>query len=216
MGRMTAPIAQGTRRTGALLLVDISGYTGFLQGVADAHRALIVDADEAPQAYSLLSSLLDTMVGVIVPPFRLVKFEGDAIFVVCDGAEPAARGSAVLACLRACHDAFAARLEAAEAEWTCSCNACSRIGDLGIKLVLHHGDYVAQQVAGREELLGPDVNAVHRLLKNHVREVVGPGPYALVTDAAIDGLEVPADGMVAIVETYDHMPPIPAHVLPLA
>lgn len=216
MGLMTIPIAQSTRRTGTFVLVDISGYTGFLQGVADAHRALIVDADEAPQAYALVSSLLDTMVAVIVPPYRLVKFEGDAIFVVSEHAEPAVRGSAVLDCLRACHDAFAGRLADAEAEWTCSCNACARIGDLGIKFVLHHGDYVAQQIAGREELLGPDVNAVHRLLKNHVRERVGAGPYALLTDAALDALAVPADGMVAIVETYDDMPPIPAHVLPLA
>jgi hypothetical protein len=40
----TAQPSGASRRSGALLLADISGYTGFLQGVADAHRDLIVDA----------------------------------------------------------------------------------------------------------------------------------------------------------------------------
>src|SRR3970040_1523744 len=64
---MTASLPQSSSRRGALLLADISGYTGFLQGVADAHRALIIEADEPPQAYALLSQLLDTMHESIVP-----------------------------------------------------------------------------------------------------------------------------------------------------
>jgi hypothetical protein len=72
------PFAQPARRRGALVLADISGYTGFLQGVADAHRDLIVDADEPPPAYALLSHLLDSMLASLVPQFRLAKFEGDA------------------------------------------------------------------------------------------------------------------------------------------
>jgi class 3 adenylate cyclase len=216
MGPMSTSRAPGTRGRGTFLLADISGYTGFLQGVADAHRALIVDADEAPQAYSLVSGLLDTMVSVIAPQFRLVKFEGDAIFAVAGSAEVAVRGPAVLACLRSCHAAFQARLGEANAEWTCACNACARIGELGLKFVVHHGEYIVQQIAGREELLGPDVNAVHRLLKNHVRDLVGARPYALITDAAMHALDVPADDMIAAEETYDDMPPIPVHVLALA
>src|SRR5918992_406394 len=92
--QVTSPIPQASRREGALLLADISGYTGFLQGVTDAHRALIVDADQPPPAYAVLSHLLDTMVGAIAPTFRLAKFEGDAIFAVAD--DGTADGQAVL------------------------------------------------------------------------------------------------------------------------
>ncbi len=86
---------------------------------------------------------------------------------------------------------------------------------LGLKFVLHHGDYVIQGVAGREEMLGADVNVVHRLLKNHVRETIGPRSYALLSDATLDALGIPADEMVGMTETYDDMPPVPVHVLPL-
>ena len=202
------------RRRSALLLADISGYTGFLQGVADAHRDLIVEADEPPPAYALLSHLLDTMLTSIVPQFRLVKFEGDAIFAV-EG-DPIPHGDAVLACIRACYAGFRERLAAAGSQWTCTCDACSRIGDLDLKFVLHHGSYVAQSIAGHEELLGSDVNLVHRLLKNHARELVGRVPYALVTAAAADALEVPIDEMIGGEEAYDDTPAVAVYVLALA
>lgn len=213
---MTLPSSRGARRRGALLLADISGYTGFLHGVADAHRELIVEADEPPPAYALLSSLLDAMVERVAPQFRLVKFEGDALFAVADDPALEMRGPAVLACLRGCHAAFQALLAEAGAQWTCTCGSCARIHDLGLKLILHHGDYVAHPIAGREELAGPDVIVAHRLLKNRVRDLVGQRPYALLTDAALEALEVPPDGMVAGSETYDGLPPIAFRVLPLA
>ena len=42
---MNAPVTAASRRQGALLLADISGYTGFLQRVADAHRALAIPTE---------------------------------------------------------------------------------------------------------------------------------------------------------------------------
>ena len=92
---MISPIGRGSRSRGVLLLADISGYTGFLNGVATAHRALILDAEEPPAAYELLSRLMDAMLAALEPTFRLAKFEGDAIFAVSDGTLP--HGSAVLA-----------------------------------------------------------------------------------------------------------------------
>jgi hypothetical protein len=212
---MTLPAPSPSRGSGTFLLADISGYTAFLNGVAEAHRALILDADEPPRAYALLSTLLDAMVEKVAPRFRLVKFEGDALFAVADDPD-AVRGVAVLDCLRACHAAFEALLANAGAQWTCSCAACARIGDLGLKFVLHHGDYVVQRIVGREELAGPDVIIAHRLLKNHARDLVGDRPYALLSDATLEALAVPPDGMLAAVETYDDMAAVPVHLLPLA
>lgn len=205
--------AQASRRRGPLLLADISGYTGFLQGVADAHRDLIVEADEPPPAYAVLSHLLDTIVGAIAPAFRLAKFEGDAVFAVADGALPT--GDAALDCVRRCYAAFRTQLAAAGSQWMCSCAACIRVGELDLKFVLHHGSYVAQSIAGREEFLGPDVNLVHRLLKNHARDLVGARPYALFTDAAVAALEIPTGGMVAGEEAYSDTPSVRVHVLAL-
>jgi hypothetical protein len=210
---MTVPLSHPTSRRGVLMLADISGYTSFLQGVADAHRDLIVEADEPPPAYALLSHLLDTISGSIVPLFRLAKFEGDAIFAVEDA--PIPPGDAVLDCLRACYAAFQGSLAAAGSLWTCSCTACARIDHLDLKFVVHQGRYVAQSIAGHEELLGTEVNLVHRLLKNHARGLVGPVPYALITDSTVDALEVPTQGMVPGQEAYDDVPAVDVWVMRL-
>ena len=212
---MTTAETRAGHRQGTFLLADISGYTGFLSGVAEAHRAIIIEADEPPAAYALISSLLDAMVEKVAPTFRLVKFEGDALFAVADDPDMA-RGAQLLACLRACHDEFTTLLAEAHTRWTCTCDACARIDGLGLKFVLHHGDYVIQRIVGQEELAGPDVIVVHRLLKNHARDLVGERPYALLSDAVLEALDVPGDGMLAATETYDDLPPVPVHVLPLA
>lgn len=212
---MASPVARPGHRQGTFLLADISGYTGFLNGVAEAHRSLIVEADEPPPAYALLSTLLDAMVDRVEPRFRLVKLEGDAMFAVADEDAASMRGEAVLDCLRACYAAFRDLLGSARSVWSCTCDACARIHDLGLKFVLHHGGYVVQRIVGREELAGLDVIVAHRLLKNHARDLVGDAPYALLSDAAMSALAVPEAGMLATVETYDDLPPIPVHVLRL-
>jgi hypothetical protein len=211
---MTVTISHASHGRGALLLADISGYTGFLQGVADAHVALIVEAPEPPPAYSLLSHLLDTILESLQPMFRLAKLEGDAVFAV-ETAEIEA-GDAVLDRVRACYAAFSEQLGSAGSMWTCQCDACARIGALDLKFVLHHGAYVIQPVAGQSELLGPEVNVAHRLLKNHARQLVGDVPYVLASDAAARALGISTAGMAAAEETYEGMPPIPVHVLALS
>lgn len=209
---MSAVAGRASQRQGALLLADISGYTGFLQGVADAHRELIVEAPEPPVAYAVMSGLLDSIVTAMAPAFRLVKFEGDAVFAV---SENGVDGQSLLAALYRSHAAFHERLMAAGSEWICSCAACSTIHDLDLKFVAHHGTYVAQPIAGHEELLGPDVNLAHRLLKNRARELVGPVPYALITDAAVRALGIATNDMVSGEETYDGGDPVKVHVLRL-
>jgi hypothetical protein len=142
-----------------------------------------------------------------------VKFEGDAVFAVAE--QDGVRGEALLDALHRCHAAFHERLMAAGTEWICSCAACSTIHDLDLKFIAHHGRYVAQPIAGHEELLGPDVNLAHRLLKNRARELVGAVPYALITEAAVAALGIPTDGMVRGEESYDGGPAVSVLVLPL-
>jgi hypothetical protein len=202
-----------TRRTGVLLLADISGYTGFLQGVAEAHRALIIDTDEPPYAYAVMSSTLQGIIEALAPRFQLAKLEGDAVFAVAD--DGTVNGESTLATVQDCYTAFRARLATAAETWTCSCDACSTIGSLDLKFIVHHGAFVSQTIAGSTELLGPEVNTAHRLLKNHAVERVGRVPYALFTDAATDALAIPTDGMADGEEAYDGNPPMPVHILVL-
>ena len=75
------PVSPVRRKaSGPLLLADISGYTGFLQSVTDAHRDDAFAGGQVPDAYGLVSSLLDGIIARIAPPFTISKIEGDAVF----------------------------------------------------------------------------------------------------------------------------------------
>lgn len=201
---------------GTLLLADISGYTAFLQAVAGAHAADMASGAFVPEAYPLLTSLLDGIVDRIAPPFVLSKLEGDAVFAHARADEAGVRGRAVVDCLTGCYAAYRARLAEATDLMICSCDACASIGGLELKFVLHHGEYVVQSVAGHRELVGPDVTITHLLLKNHVHDLVGRVPYALVTDAAVDELDVPLERALEVTEHYEHYAPVRGRVLTFA
>ena len=160
-----------------------------------------------PHAYAVISSLLDGIVRSLVPPFTLAKLEGDAVFVYAtDDTSP--RGQALLDCIGACYADFRERVANAQSVWPCECEACRRIDQLDLKFVLHAGTFVIQSIAGRDELAGPEVVVVHRLLKSRAGDAVGQPAFMLFTDAASEWLEIPADGGVAVVEECEPAPPV--------
>ena len=201
---------------GTLLLADISGYTAFLQAVAEAHAADMAAGTFVPKAYPLLTSLIDGIVERIAPPFVLSKLEGDAVFAFAAEGELGIRGQSVVDCLTACYEGYRARLNEASELMTCTCDACLSISGLELKFVLHHGRYIVQSVAGHQELLGPDVTISHLLLKNHVADLIGRSAYALVTESAAAHLNLPLERALPITEEYDHYAPVRASVLTLS
>jgi len=198
-----------------LLLADISGYTGFLAAVGSAHRELL-ESGETPAAYPLMTKLLDAIVDSLVPPFVLAKLEGDAVFAYADDDMLSMRGDEVTACLRGCYVTFREHLRRTEDGLTCSCDACSSGARLDLKMIVHHGSYIAQTIAGNTELLGPDVTTAHRMLKNDVISKTGWQAYALVSEAAAEYLEVRDHEAVPIELEYEHVGRMGAVVLPLA
>lgn len=172
---MTSPgpahaAVRGTE-SGCLAIADISGYTSYL-GQA-----------ELDHAQDVLEDLTETVVKALSPPMHLAKLEGDAVFVYLPGTRVDA--SMLLDTLDAAYFAFRRRQEAIDRATQCDCNACVLIPRLDLKFVAHHGAFGRQRVAGNQELSGPDVIAVHRLLKNHVVEIIGHAGYALYTDAVV-------------------------------
>jgi hypothetical protein len=198
-----------------LLLADISGYTAFLQAVADAHGEQMAAMPEVPAAYPLMTRLLDGIVERLTPPFRLSKLEGDAVFAYAPDDRFELRGGSVLECMKHCYEDYRERRDRAENLMLCNCRACSLLPTLELKFVLHRGDYVVQSIAGHEELLGPDVTMAHLLLKNQVTSMVGCAAYALFTEPAAQYLDIPLDGSVPHSERYEHYPPIQCYVFGL-
>jgi hypothetical protein len=212
---MSGPNQSGGAAAGLFLLADISGYTGFLQAVGTAHRDDAFANGQVPPAYPLMSTLLEGIIGRLVPPFTLSKLEGDAVFAFAVDPDEVPRDAAVLPFLQATYDAFRAQLAALEQALTCRCDACSRGAALDLKFVLHAGGFVMQSIGGGRELVGPDVVMAHRLLKNGGAALLGHAAYALLTDAAVARLQVPVTGSAAMTETYDHYAPIEVRLFPL-
>ena len=187
-------------RHSVLLIADISGYTGYLAGV------------ELDHAQDILADLLGAIVSSLRPAFRLAKLEGDAVFTYrpADGID----ATMLLDTIERCYFGFRRRRRDVRQATSCSCNACTRIPDLDLKFVVHHGLAVEQRVAGSRELIGPDVILVHRLLKNGVVERLGIPAYALFTDACLEAVGVGAEalGMVPITEAYESIGEVPCRV----
>jgi hypothetical protein len=187
---------------GYLVLADISGYTSFLS------------TTELEHAHDILSELLELLVARLTPALSLVKLEGDAVFVHAPEAT-LARGETLLELIEATYVAFRDRVETVHRHTTCTCNACKAIPTLDLKFITHHGDYVVQQVAGRIELAGSDVNLAHRLLKNGVGEATGWRAYALFTERSLEHMCMRPEGMHEQTETYEHLGEVRTYSLDL-
>ena len=197
---------------GPLILADIGGYTSFLTAVATAHADDAFAGGRVPDAFAVVSSLLDGIVGSIIPPFTLAKLEGDAVFAYAEQVAAVPHGQAMLDCIAACHVEFRRRLGAAHDMWTCSCDACLRLDSLELKFVLHAGRFVLQVMAGTPELVGSEVVMAHRLLKTDAAVRAGTGAYALVTDAAAALLAIPTDSGLPYAVEVEHYPTVDTFV----
>ena len=181
-----------TPETGFLVLADLTGYTAYLSG------------SEIEHAPAIAGDLLETIVGRLEPPFRLVKFEGDAAFVFVEDGR--ADGSLLLDAIEAAYLAFRRRLRSIDQATSCDCNSCRLAPKLDLKLFVHHGAFVWSRIAGRDELAGSDVIVVHRLLKGASAAEARNG-FAMFTAAALDalGLDAAALGLRAGAEEIEHL-----------
>jgi hypothetical protein len=177
---------------GYLVLADISGYTFFLANTELEH------ADIA------LSHLLETIVGRLSTGLTISKLEGDAVFAYIEESKLQG-GVALLSLIDDTYLAFLKQAEELRRKATCPCKACQAIPTLDLKFIVHYGNFIVQQVAGIKDLLGTDVNLVHRLLKNHVAESTGWRGYALFTDQALVHMPVDTKSFVRHLESYEHL-----------
>jgi hypothetical protein len=99
--------------------------------------------------------------------------------------------------------AFKDKQEAIRRRTTCQCNACRNIPALDLKFMAHFGDYIFQSIGGYREMVGTDVNLIHRLLKNHVAAERGWRGYALFTHQALSHVGLQPEGFQEMNETYD-------------
>jgi len=152
---------------GTFVLADIGGYTTFLSEVGIEH------------AKEITSHLFNGMVKLNQRRWKVGNVVGDCLFLYTDSRESP---DDFFAHLRGLYEHFRTSIAEIASGSTCRCGACDRSGDLALKFVVHTGEFDTQQIAGRQELIGPEIVVAHRLLKNSVplRE------YALLTTPLAD------------------------------
>jgi len=186
-------------RHGCLVIADIGGYTRYLSGVELEHST------------DILADLLETVVDAFEVHFRIAKVEGDAVFVYDEGK---ADGAVLVDAVTGAYMSFMRRRRTVTQLTTCPCEACRAVGDLGLKVIAHRGDFATHVIAGGLELVGRDVILAHRLLKNEVTGRTGIGDYALYTDALVRelALQPAALGWRTERELYDDVGQVEFHI----
>lgn len=179
---------------GYLLIADITGYTWYLS------------ASELEHAQETLTELLELLVDETRPPLVISRLAGDA--VISYGLhEHFLQGQTFIEIMENTYVAFRKMVELMIMNNTCRCNACANVSKLDLKFFLHFGSFGLQRISNHDELVGNDVNLLHRLLKNRVTEDHGIRAYILYTDAAIQHLQAgdAAASMTPHQESYDHV-----------
>lgn len=210
----TAPTSRADAIDRYLVLVDISGYTGFLAGVETMHGEDF--SGGLPAGYRALGELVQGVIDGLQPEFELVKVEGDAVFGAAAASVLDGHGPTVLERLATLYSAFLEQRDVlARTASDDKCSACFAVATLDLKAVIHRGLAVRQTMGSAGDLIGPAVNVAHRLLKNTVREQIGYRPYLLVTQPAAERLDL-ADLGVDHREAYADVGPIDTRVADLA
>ena len=176
---------------GFLVLSDISGYSSYL------------NQSELEHAHETLTDLLNLLIERTSSPLQIFKLEGDAVLSYApSGAFH--QGQTLLEVIENSYLAFRKALQLMTLNTTCTCNACRYIPNLDLKFFVHYGTYTVQEMGQYRELLGSDVNLVHRITKNRISEKLGTKAYAAFTQTVIDELQMSdlAAEMEALSDTY--------------
>jgi uncharacterized protein YndB with AHSA1/START domain len=187
---------------GFLVIADISGYTSF------------VAKTELEHSHEILTELLELLVEKFQPLMTISKLEGDAVFAFAlEGVF--ARGETLIDFLESMYVTFRDKQVTMRRKTTCTCNACRNIPALDLKFFVHCGDFVLQKVATIRELVGSDVNLIHRLTKNHVTESTGWRAYMLLTEACLAKLQITLADAHVQEEEYEHLGKVLTHAIDL-
>lgn len=175
---------------GFLLIADITGYTVYLSQSELAH------------AQGTLSQLLELLIEHTRPPLQISSLEGDAVLSYALEAGFVS-GQTFIESIESTYISFRRAIELMVLNNTCRCNACANVSSLDVKFLVHNGPFVIQRVGNTAQLLGNDINLIHRLLKNSVTADTGIRAYLLCTDAAIRvlGIDPASEAMTRHQET---------------
>ncbi len=161
---------------GFLIISDITGYSAYL------------NESELEHARDSLTDLLNILIDHTKSPLIISKLEGDAVFSYVNkgGIQ---HSQTMIETMENTYAAFRKALDLMIINTSCNCNACRNLPNLDLKFFIHYGQFSVQKIGNYAELVGNDVNLVHRLVKNSVTKEHEVSAYALYTRAVVEALK---------------------------
>ncbi len=186
---------QSAEKDVIFFIADISGYTRFI----------VSNEKEMVHSQIIIRDLINTIISEIKTPMQLIRLEGDAIFLYVDKGDPLVRWELVqptlLDTLITFFRVFANKITELTIHKICTCNACSNVDQLKLKIVVHSGKTMFFNINDILELSGTAPILVHRLLKNSINA----DEYVLMTESGLEDLMVSRDDVEPGAERYDEL-----------
>ncbi|MEN7549176.1 DUF2652 domain-containing protein [Rapidithrix thailandica] len=152
-----------------LVLADISGYTEFIK----LHKISLLHAEE------IISELLESVIKESSTPLVLHELEGDAVVFYAESDGSQAMAQDIYRQAQQFFEGFRKKEGELISDCrVCSCEACAKVGQLKLKIIMHHGRAVFNKIRHFTKISGEDVILAHRLLKNSIPHK----EYLLITD----------------------------------
>jgi hypothetical protein len=150
---------------------DLTGFTKFMT---------TADSDFAHQ---VISKILNKLIATNILDMKVAEVEGDAIFFYRTGRLPAI--SKVAKQCKLLFQAFNNVVDSYAQTEPENFQKYLAKNQLGLKIIIHHGETTITKINGKIKLLGEDVILAHKLLKNSV-----PFPcYIMLTNNYIDKIK---------------------------
>lgn len=140
-------------KRGIILIPDISGFSEYIYSADLTHSQIVI------------ASLLETIMLSNNLDLEVSEIEGDAILFF--SFDESIQLEPLIAQCNAMFSSFHDKLKQFNNK-NCSCGACQRLHEIGLKFILHYGKIGSVMIQDYCKLFGQSVVVAHGLLKNKI------------------------------------------------
>ncbi len=176
------------KKTGFLLIADISGYTPFIKNHSMRNKPLIGNkiADFwDSHADKLINTLLEEVIQNFEPVMEFNKLEGDAALFFLEEINDENQIQNIYDRILITREKFNTKVNSLQFVQSCPCDPCQQSKNLKLKMFLHKGFFNQTEIRNNQELSGEALIFIHRMLKNKIKS----SEYFLFSETVLGKLE---------------------------
>ena len=176
------------KKTGFLLIADISGYTPFIKNHSMRKKPLIgkkiADFWDS-HADKLINTLLEEIIQNFEQVMQFNKLEGDAALFFLEELNGEKQIQSIYDKMLITREKFNSKVNSLQFVQSCPCDPCQQSKNLKLKMFLHKGFFNQTEIRNNQELSGEALIFIHRMLKNKIKS----SEYFLFSEAVLKNLD---------------------------